>query len=325
MNSLIKDQHNSAAVSRQHKLRIFSRNMVAIVSVLVLQACSDNNNSSDNGASFASCEGFSTESGEFPDRPLFSGGMDRYYRLKVPTITDPLQPLPLVFDFHGLGSNKEQQAAYSQFGALVGEEQFILVTPDGIDSSWNAGACCGNAVSAAVDDVVFVSDMITEVSREYCVDSNRIYSAGMSNGGFISYRLACELSDKIAAIAPVAAANVTTSCAPSRPVPVIAFNGTADVLVSYSRGSSAVDEWALQNQCESEPRRVYEQGDVTCFAYEECSQGATTELCIIDEGGHTWPGGFNLQDIFPWAGKTTQNIDATRQAWAFFKAHPLTD
>lgn len=86
-----------------------------------------------------------------------------------------------------------------------------------------------------------------------------------------------------------------------------------------------MDEWALQNQCESQPRIVYEQGDVTCLAYEECSQGATTELCIIDEGGHTWPGGFNLQDIFPWAGKTTQNIDATRQAWAFFKAHPMTD
>jgi polyhydroxybutyrate depolymerase len=280
-------------------------------------------------SSSASCEGFSTESGQFPERTLFSGGMDRYYSLKVPTVTDPLQPLPLVFDFHGFGLNKEQQAGYSQFGALVEEEQFILVTPDGIDNSWNGGTCCGNAVNATVDDVAFVNDMITEVSQEYCVDSNRIYSAGMSNGGFISYRLACELSDKIAAIAPVAAANVTTSCAPSRPVPVIAFNGTADILVNYSIALSTVDEWALQNQCESQPRIVYEQGDVTCFAYEECSQGATTQLCIIDEGGHSWPGGVDLLAIAPeiyfWAGKTTQNIDATQQAWAFFKAHPMTD
>ena len=110
MNWLIKNQRNGAAVSRQHKLRIFSRSIVVIVSVLVLQACSDGNNSSDNGASLASCEGFSTESGQFPERTLFSGGMDRYYSLKVPTVTDPLQPLPLVFDFHGFGSNKEQQA-----------------------------------------------------------------------------------------------------------------------------------------------------------------------------------------------------------------------
>lgn len=294
-----------------------------LAGVLILQACDD---SSDSIGSINSCMGLSTESGYFPGLTIFSGGMERSYILYVPDIDDPSRPMPLVFNFHGLGSTGEAQFAYSEFAALADIHKFIVVSPQGIGNSWNAGECCDVAAEAAVDDVGFTADMIEQVSSEYCVDPDRIYASGMSNGGFMSYRLACEMADRFAAIGPVAARNMTVSCAPSRPVPMIAMNGTLDILVEYPQAALDAEAWAAANQCSPESTLVYQQGDVTCASYNECAQGATTEFCTVDEGGHTWPGAIDLFELDPvqyyWAGKTTQDIDGSAEIWRFFSEHP---
>lgn len=294
--------------------------LAAVAGVLILQACGDGSDSIN------SCEGLSTESGYFPGLTIFSGGMERNYVLYVPDIDDPSRPMPLVFNFHGLGSTGEAQFPYSEFGALADIHKFIVVSPNGIGNSWNAGECCNPAVEAAVDDVGFTADMIEQVSTEYCVDPDRIYASGMSNGGFMSYRLACDMANRFAAIGPVAGGNRTVSCAPSRPVPMIAMNGTLDVVVPYSPAASDAEAWAAANQCSPESEVVYQQGDVTCVSYNECVQGATTEFCTVDEGGHTWPGAIDIFELDPvtyfWAGKTTQDIDGSAEIWRFFSEHP---
>jgi polyhydroxybutyrate depolymerase len=274
------------------------------------------------------CQDLTAGSGYFPSETIVSGGIPRSYILYVPTTYKANRSMPLVFNFHGLGSNAASQFAYSELAGLAEKFKFIMVAPNGLGNSWNGGYCCGFAAANGIDDVGFTSDMIDTISSEYCINPDRIYSTGISNGGFMSYRLGCDLSDRIAAIGPVAAANVTTSCAPSRPVPVIAMNGTDDVLVNYAGGLASVQAWAAGNGCSATPEVVYEEGEVTCVAYEDCDEGATVELCTVEGGGHNWPGAIDLVEQDPvlywWAGHTTQDIDASRAIWKFFAGRSLS-
>jgi polyhydroxybutyrate depolymerase len=273
------------------------------------------------------CQDLTAGSGYFPGETISSGGLERSYVLYVPSTYVSNRPMPLVFNFHGFGSTGEEQFAYSELFSLAEKFKFILVSPDGLGNSWNGGACCGFAAAAGIDDVGFTSDMIDEISSEYCVNPDRIYSTGISNGGFMSYRLACDLADRIAAIGPVAAANLTISCEPLRPVPVIAMNGTDDILVSYAGGLASVQAWAAGNGCSDATEVVYDEGEVTCVAYQDCAEDATAEMCTIDGGGHNWPGAIDLFELDPvlyfWAGHTTQDIDASREIWKFFAEHPM--
>jgi polyhydroxybutyrate depolymerase len=273
------------------------------------------------------CQDFTAGPGAFPEQTIVSGGLERSYFLYVPSTYVPNRPMPLVFNFHGLGSNGVDQFAYSELSALAEKFKFILVSPNGLGASWNGGGCCGFAAAQDIDDVGFTSDMIDEISGSYCVNPDRVFATGISNGGFMSYRLACDLADRIAAIGPVAAANVTLSCAPSRPVPVIAMNGTDDVLVSYAGGQASVQAWAAGNGCSGETEVTYDKGDVTCVAYQDCDEDATAELCTIDGGGHNWPGAIDLFALDPilyfWAGYTTQDIDASREIWKFFAEYQM--
>jgi polyhydroxybutyrate depolymerase len=283
----------------------------------------------------AGCNEPGQKSGSFLRRHIFSGGLNRQYDLLVPRSYTPGKPAPLVFNLHGFTANPESQDLLSGMSRLAEEAGFILATPKGTGNQevlgWNAGGCCGQAALEGVDDVAFTSDMIDRISDEYCVDPSRIYATGMSNGAFLSYRLACELSNRIAAIGPVAGVLVTDPCLPSRPVPVIAFNGTADPLVWYYGGLSesvprTIAGWSVRNGCSRETARVYKKGRVTCEAYQNCKAGATVELCTIYDGGHTWPGGADMSSLafptFGLEGETTRDIDASRAMWEFFKKHP---
>jgi polyhydroxybutyrate depolymerase len=275
------------------------------------------------------CQDFTAGPGLLPNETIVSGGIERSYLLYVPSTYTPNRPMPLVFNFHGLGSSGPAQFAYSELAALAETFKFILVSPNGLGNSWNGGFCCGYAAANGIDDVGFTSDMIDEISGSYCVHPDRVYSTGISNGGFMSYRLACDLADRIAAIGPVAAANVTFSCAPSRPVPVIAMNGTDDVLVSYAGGEASIQGWAEGNGCSEQTEVTYDHGDATCVAYQDCAEDATVELCTIDGGGHNWPGAIDLVELDPilywWAGYTTQDIDASREIWKFFAEHQMPE
>lgn len=278
------------------------------------------------------CQDLTGEPGFFPSETISSGGMERSYMLYVHSRYNNSRPTPLVFNFHGLDSNAAGQYGYTEMHMLAEKFKFILVTPNGYGSSWNGGLCCDPAAAADIDDVGFASDLIDKIMEDYCINPDRVFSTGISNGGFISNRLACELSDRIAAIAPVASANYTNytlACAPPRPVPIIAFNGTADVLVPYAHGVASMQAWANHNGCSGETEIYYQEGDVTCIAYKECDEGADVVPCTIAGGGHNWPGAIDLFELDPvtywWAGYTTQDIDASRAIWKFFADHSMED
>lgn len=272
----------------------------------------------DDGTVPVACEGRSAESG-ITVRTIESSGLERSFRLVVPEGLDPALPVPLVLNFHGLGSNAGEQEVYADMIAKAAEEGFITAAGQGTGNSWNAGqVCCAPANQEGIDDVQFVRDMVAAISAEYCIDPARIYATGMSNGGFLSNRLACEAADLIAAVAPVASFLGFADCAPSRPIPILMFNGTDDALVPYGAASGSYAAWAELNGCTGEPENVFTNGDSSCVSYATCADGADTTFCTVDGGGHTWPGGIPI----PRLGFTTSDLDATDAMWDFFAAHP---
>jgi len=291
------------------------------VSALSLALLSGNVTYSDKG-----CKDLTGESGSFL-KMITSGGIERSYMLYVPSKYKHNRRTPMVFNFHGGGGQAGGHFGYSELWAMADRYHFILVTPDGYGNYWNAGQCCGAASAEEVDDVGFVSDLIDEIMKDYCVDPYRIFATGFSNGGALSNRLACDLSDRIAAIAPIASWDSTNICIPSRPVPMIAFHGTDDLVVNYLGGLYAVTSWAARNGCSDETEIYYQKGDVTCEAYKGCAENATVVFCTIDGGGHNWPGALDLYAIDPvkyyYFGYTTQDIDASAAMWKFFAHHSM--
>ncbi|HUS68865.1 MAG TPA: PHB depolymerase family esterase [Kofleriaceae bacterium] len=266
------------------------------------------------------------------DLTLMVGGVERRYQLHVPASYDPHQATPVVLNFHGLGSNATQQKFFSRMIDKSDAEGFIAVHPDGTGTgrqSWNGAGCCDAALANDVDDVGFVAAILDAVEKELCVDTRRVYATGMSNGGFMSHRLACDLSARITAIAPVAGVNAMgDSCKPARAVPMMQFHGTMDMLVPYDGmpqyGFPPVvkmfGDWAKRDACtDGTPKETFKKDDTTCQSYTACGNGAEVILCTVDGGGHTWPGGIPVASL----GKTTDAISATDAMWTFFMRHQL--
>lgn len=278
----------------------------------------------------AACAGKQALSGDL-EWTLTSGGRARKVFVHVPVAYDPAKPTPVVLNFHGFTSNATQQASYSGMTRKADEARFVAVHAEGVGAaqSWNAGACCGDAAESKVDDVAFVGALLDELEAKLCVDAKRIFATGMSNGGFLSHRLACELSSRIAAIAPVAGVLGIPSCTPSRPVPEMHFHGTLDALVpylgivsptrSFPSVAATVDGWAQRNGCTDEPRTTVLRGDTVCTTRDACDAGSEVTLCTITGGGHTWPGAIPI----PAMGHTSLSIRATDAMWAFFERHPM--
>ena len=254
----------------------------------------------------------------------------RFFRVKLPSRYDGKTPLAVVLNFHGLSNDSWQQDLLSGMESHAEKEGFIAIHADGWTlpvRSWNAGVCCSPAAQLGVDDIGFVNAMLDELEAKLCIDKRRIFATGISNGGMLAYRLACELSERIAAIAPVAATLVTSPCKPPRPVPVLAFHGLLDSVVPYAGNPfllypsipSTVTHWQEHNACGEKKQRSFDQGDAYCDRYEGCKEDASVELCLIRGGGHTWPGGLPI----PALGYTSLSLDATAYMWAFFQKHPL--
>jgi polyhydroxybutyrate depolymerase len=260
------------------------------------------------------------------ERTIEHGGLTRTYFVHVPASYDG-SPTPVVLNFHGFTSNAMQQLTYSMMIPKSDAAGFIAVHAEGTKPTpvsaqrWNAGICCPDG-SSTVDDVGFVSAMIDDLSSRVCLDPKRVFSTGLSNGGMISHRLGCQLSDRIAAIAPVAGTLVFEPCEPTRPVPVMAFHGTLDPIVDYNGtifngAPESHTIWRDLDGCTGDPVETFNMGDSACSTYEACQGGAEVTLCSVTGGGHTWPGA-DL-DI----GATTQDLDATDAMWDFFMRHPL--
>lgn len=260
------------------------------------------------------------------------GGAERAYRVVVPD-DGTCAARALVFDLHGLTSNPVQQDWITGIDEQARARGFVSVRPagGGVVTGWNAGTCCGQAAQQGVDDVGFLDAVRARVAAGVAIDPRRVYATGLSNGGYLSHRLACERADVYAAVAPVAGVLGVTECASSRPVPVLHVHGTADLLVPYDGGGlgggpsarATAAFWAARNACDEAPTVTFEHGAATCERWSGCAGGADVELCTIGGGGHSWPGGPDL--ILPMLGETSQDLDATARILDFFDAHPMPE
>lgn len=264
----------------------------------------------------------------------------RSYRLFIPSGYTPGRSVPLVIALHGGGGNAGASERMTGLSAYAESKNFILVHPNGSGRfskfllTWNTGNCCGYAHEHQVDDVGFIRYLIDTLSAEYSIDPKRIYATGMSNGGKMSYRLACFLADKIAAIAPVVGSMEEPDCRPVAPVSVMAFNGMADEHILYEGGApkkaadrhprvdnsakNSVGYWVKRNHCNPVPRHS-QSGSVIRDAYYGCEGGSEVMLYSIVGGGHAWPGGKQIRHV---ADAPTMEISASKEIVDFFLAHP---
>jgi len=247
------------------------------------------------------------------------GGRQRVARVHVPASYDPATPTPVVFDVHGRTQDAAGQMQLSRSIAKSDAAGFVAIYPESATSptSWNSGSCCDPASTTGLDDTGFMAALLDEAEARLCVDVRRVYMMGMSNGGYESHRIACELADRFAAVGPVAGLLLYGACAPSRPVPVMMINGTSDTLSQYTFVDEGVAFWVEHDQCTTSAT-IYTNGDASCVTHGGCAGGAEVVLCTIAGGGHQWPGGTPL----PLLGKKSDDLIATDVLWEFFVAHP---
>jgi polyhydroxybutyrate depolymerase len=265
---------------------------------------------------------------------VISAGVEREYLLHVPRSYDRSKPTPLVISMHGGALWPAAQKEISQWDRVADEHGFIVVYPSAVSGrgprAWRAGGGPG-----LMRDVRFISELIDTLRASYNIDSTRVFANGLSNGGGMTFALTCALSARIAAAGVVAPAIFLPwpACMDRRPVPMIAFHGTADHAVPYYGGQSWVapnafpdipawtKKWAERNRCAPTPVDSAVAADVIRREYTSCADGAAVVLYTVLEGGHTWPGGGPLPEWF--VGTTSNSIDASGQMWSFFSEHQL--
>jgi len=267
---------------------------------------------------------------------IVSSGQTREYLLYVPDSYHPGSPTPLVISIHGYAEWPAHQMQLSGWNQLADEYGLIVVYPSGtgFPKHWHDTGHSETGEDPLID-VQFISDLIDKLEREYTIDTTRVYANGLSNGGGMSIFLACTLSNRIAGVGSVSGAYLVPEqeCLPSRPVPLIAFHGTADPIVPYHGGPSEsfelpfpdvpawIEDWATRNGCNSTAQPLPSNGSVSGIHFKNCDQNAGVVFYTIDGGGHAWPGGEPLPEWL--VGETTQDIDATQIIWEFFQQHPL--
>jgi polyhydroxybutyrate depolymerase len=315
------------------------------------------------------CPDASLVPGDYVQTLTIDGGV-RSYNVHVPPGLSPSAPAPLVFAFHGGGENAWQFEGFTHIHDKSDSSGFVLVEADGTPALgpsalppaspdaglvlevWNAGNCCEYAaeVNGNVDDVGFVSQVLDSVQAQMCVDAKRVFATGFSNGGMLSHRLACQLSDRIASIVAVSGGSGQTNydktpnvalfpCNPGRPVPVLHIHGTHDAcypfdggwgplsLVTFEPVPVTIQNWLTNNGCDSgSPTTVLTNGAATCNLFS-CPKAGEVELCTIDGGGHYWPGGDDWagSEIFCGSsqGVRSADIKANDAFWTWFMQHPM--
>jgi polyhydroxybutyrate depolymerase len=310
----------------------FVRVSVAVALLLTLTACSDAKKphaepSSASSSAAPQCAkphtaGQSTEILDFQ-------GVSRTYELYVPAAYDGTRDVPVVFDFHGFGSNAKEQMAYGNFKPEADRDDFLIVAPDGQGETGRHFNLIGEP--ALQNDIDMVAALLDHLEAALCVDAKRVYATGMSDGGAMTSFLACRQSDRFAAFGPVAVILFLPGCKLARPIPITAFMGTADPIVPFDGGQvhccggvtlgaapDAMAKWAEQDGCAAAYTDERLGTEVRKRTWSGCHGGDVT-FYIIDGGGHTWPGSIHIASL----GKTTDQIDASATIWRFFQAHTL--
>lgn len=263
------------------------------------------------------------------DDTIQAGGLDRAFKLYIPASYNGSTSVPLVLNLHGLGSNSFEQMYYSNFMPIADTANFIIVHPQGTyeptilqSTYWNA-----EFPGSSIDDVGFLSDLIDTLSNRYNIDANRVHSTGMSNGGYMSLVLACQLNDKIASVASVTGTMTTqhpSSCS-GRALSIMQIHGTADGIVPYNGDAnsqsvqSVLNLWINHNNTSSmatiDSIPNINTAD-NCYANRYTYSGGTDNTEVIHYkitgGGHTWPGASTI------VGVTNQDFSASSVIWDFF-------
>lgn len=245
------------------------------------------------------CSTSAIEHGRELQRTIEVNGTSRAYILDVPDSVQAQRPVPLLFDFHGFGHSAGGVWQVSKFKELAVRDGFITVYPDGLPvhlmghdgAGWEIFSVDGNR------DLAFVTRLLEELERTYCIDGARIFSTGFSNGAFFSNLLGCAMADRFAAIAPVSGGTLTVPCTPSRAMPVLIHHGRKDSRVAVDQARQTRDAWVEKDGC-------HEHSSDACEWYRGCRDGAEVGYCE-DDGDHHWP------------------LPATERIWEFFRKHPL--
>ncbi len=246
--------------------------------------------------------------GNLQAKKLLSGGVARDYFLTVPSTYDPNVKSPIVFNFHGHGSTATEQYLYTQLDAKGAARGFIVVTPNGIDKQWD--------YTAPSVDFTYTDDLVRYLDSVLCIDPDRIFTTGMSNGAAFSSAVVCRSDIGFDAFATVTA--LTPACSdPNVKMPMLAFHGTADPVVPYSIAGPLTASWATRNGCDTTPVEARIEPDIQRRTFVGCDAGLSATLYSVEGGGHTWPDG--LVDL-PQFGATTRTIDASDLILDFFAA-----
>ena len=262
--------------------------------------------------------------GDF-QRTLMVNGLERTYLLHIPAGLDSSRPLPLVFALHGYDNEIHFEISdlvnMTGFNDIADGSRFVVVYPSGVSGVWNAGTCCGTASKNNIDEKSFFRQILADLGKSFNIDAKRIYATGFSMGGMMAFRLACEMSDTFAAVAPVAGALVDTPCQPDQPVSLMQVHGKNDNAVPYNGGlggfmtgtykfppvETSLATWAQLDGC-SATATTEKQGIASHTVYPGCKGGSSVELYTIDALGNNWPS----QYVLP----------VSQMIWDFFKAHP---
>lgn len=263
---------------------------------------------------------------------------ERFYMVYVPESYDAQTPSALVMSIHGFASSASRNRDNSQWNPVADEQGFLLVYPQGTSfpARWNTGNQRFNDIGGlGADDVGYIDALLDRLESDYCLDTSRVYVSGLSNGGGMTDRLACELSERIAAVGTVSGAYnlLPDGCSITHPMPLISFHGTADTIVPYE---GAVDmqmlgyeawgqAWAERNECDLEnPEMLDPIGAVTATRYTDCAGDVAVVLYTVEEGGHNYPGGeMPLGDLI--AGNINRDVVAVELMWDFFSNYTLPE
>jgi polyhydroxybutyrate depolymerase len=268
--------------------------------------------------------------GQFAQSFTFEGKA-RTYQLYVPAAYKGTADVPLVFDFHGFGSNAVEQMVYGNFKPEADKSDFLIVAPDGQDGPGGRHFNLSGEPGLQ-NDLTMVQSLLSHIEATLCVNASRVYSTGMSDGGAMTSLLACVAPDKFAAFAPVAVV-IYCGSAKSRAVPLVSFNGTADPVVPFNGGAVhccggavlkskpvAMANWAAHDHCTAKFTDVRLGSEVVRRTWSGCAKSSSVIHYIIEGGGHTWPGSaIAIKSL----GLTTKQVDASSVIWKFFSAYTL--
>jgi polyhydroxybutyrate depolymerase len=303
------------------------------------------------------CDGAATDQADLAEQTMRLDGAERRWLLSAPAWDTGDEPLPLVIDFHGLAEGADIHAQMTQLGPLGVDEGFVMVAPNATGSPvlWDVDPVVANNA-----DLGFVEALLDRVEAERCIDTSRVYAAGLSNGAMMASTVACALSDRIAAFAAVSGIALPEGCDPSHPMPVLAFHGTADPILYFNGGLGSlitggfggggggggsgaattttaalppadlegdgypdtVRRWAELEGCDD----TFEDEDVSDSVIRrtyDCPDNAPVEFVIVEGGGHSWPSSEFSKSIEQIVGPTTFDIDASKEIWTFFQRFHL--